>query len=425
MPEYISSIQLPNGNNYEIKDSVARAYHEPIETKTYTDVIATKNESQHATFFYLKLRGDTYNTKWYIKTRVFATIPDKILYETDTIFELWGYANTYGGYACMNKIKSTSYRPIYYNSYFAVSETGYNNNCGGWIGFNLVSSNNNTSTSYKRNIVVELLDYQNCEVELQDDLIIPDNIPERASHTNWYTSTNTSFSNFDACSQGLKQSGDSNTTSISNLYYYNGSYIADSPIYRYQLLFHVDEDRLTPLNNNNNVTGTTKTMLTDVEFDPFKDIFYYSSTTTIAANANIGASVLFYSISGIDMRYSFNITTSAFIAHKNVYLIVTPTTNNKVKLASADPLTQTLPITEDGYWYLLLGRSYSGYGMALYRDHPIYAYKNGKLMTIKPTNMQTTDIYVDNINGVALNNYALKSDFSAITNAEIDAILAT
>lgn len=364
---------------------------QPLATHTYTNVIATANSNQGGGFFYLKVRGDTYNTKWYIKTRVLATVPGQELYETDTTFELWGYANTYSGYACMNKIKTTSYRPIYYNSYFRVSETGYNNNCGGWIGFNLVYATNQTNTSYKRNIVVELLDYQNCEVELQDDLIIPDNIPERATHTNWYSSTNTSYDNFDACTQGLRQSGDSNTTSISNLYYYNGNYIADSPLYRFQLLFHVDDDRLTPLNNNNNVTGITKTMLTDVEFNPFKDIFYYYSTTTINKDANIDATNLFYSVSGIDLRYSFNITTSAFTIHKDVYLVVTPTTNNKVKLASADPLTQELPTNDDGYWYLLLGRTYNAYCISLHPKHPIYAYKDDKIVTINPSNVYFND----------------------------------
>lgn len=367
LPKTTNTYALGNSNQkWKIYGDFA-----PLATKTYTDVIATENSNQGAGFFYLKVRGNSYNDKWYVKTRVFATVPGQELYETDTTFELWGYANTYSGYACMNKNK-TSTRPIYYNCYFRPSSTGYDNNCGGWIGFSLYSATNPTSTSYKRTVTVELLDYQNCEIELQDSLITPDNIPNRATNTGWYSSTNTSFDNFDASSQGLKQSGDANTTNICNLYYGVGNYIANSALYRYQLLFHIDEDKLTPLNNNNNVTGTTKTILTDIEILPFEDIFYYNSTTTVSADGAINSSALMYSISGIDLRYTFNISTSALTAHKNVYLKLIPTTGKKAKLASATPLTQTLPSAEDGYLYLLLGRASDGYKISLYPKHPIY-----------------------------------------------------
>ena len=240
----ISKITVPiNGTNttFDIKDAVARSYHEPIETKTYTNVIATANDNNGAGFFYLKYRGDTYNSNWHIKTRVIATVPGQVGYYTDSIFDLYGFANTYSFYSCFNWIRTTSYRPIYYNSNFRVSETGYNNGCGGWIGFNLWYSTNNTNTSYKRTVEVQLLEYENCTVELQDTLITPTNIPERAAHTNYYSSTNTSYDNFDAANYGLKQSGDNNTTSITNLYFNNAYYVAKSAIYRYQLLFQTEE----------------------------------------------------------------------------------------------------------------------------------------------------------------------------------------
>ena len=385
LPKTTNTYSLGNSNQkWKIYGEFA-----PLDTRTYTDVIATEDSNSGAGFFYLRIRGDSYNSKWYIKTRVLATVPGQEMYETDTIFELWGRANTYNGYMCNNKVKST-YLPIYYNSYFRPSETGYNNNCSGWIGFNLLYSTYNTNTAHKRTVVVELLDYKNCEVELQDTLITPDNIPNRATHTAWYSSTNTSYDNFNAYSQGLKQTGDVDTTTISSLYHYRGNFIANSAIYRYQLLFHTDEDKLTPLNNDNNVVGTTKTMLTDIEILPFEEIFYWNSSSTVNQNANISAGSLLYSYSGIDLRYSFNITTSTLTANKNVYLILSPTTGQKTKLASTTstaPLTQTLPDTRDGFLYLLLGRAYSGYQISLYPKHPIYLCKGMELVlkSLKPT----------------------------------------
>lgn len=373
----ISKIKTLNGTIYDLKDAVARKVHDPdpLMTKTYTDVIATANDQNGAGFFYMKVRGDTYNSNWHVKTRVKATVPGNVNYNTDTTFDIFGYANTYSWYSCVNRIRSTSYRPIYYNSLFRVSETGYNNSCGAWIGFSLFYSTNPTTTSLKREVTVELLAYENCNIEFQDSLITPTNIPNRAAHKNYYVSTNTGYDNFDACNYGLKQSGDANTTSISNLLRNNGSYVADSAIYRYQLLFEVDENTLTPLTNANNVIATTKTMLTDVEFDPFKPIYYYSSTTTVAVNGAIGAGALFWSFNGIDLRYTFNCGTT-LTAHKPFYLVVTPTNGGKCKLASATPWSHTLPNSNDGKWYILLGRTYSASNFVLYDEHPVF-YHDG------------------------------------------------
>lgn len=383
----ISKITTLNGTIYNLKDATARRAHQPdpIETRTYTNVIATANDQNGAGFFYLKVRGDTYNSNWHIKTRVKASVPGQVGYYTDTTFDLFGFANTYSWYACLNRIRTTSYRPIYYNTHFRVSETGYNNGCGSWIGFSLMYSTNPTSTSYKREIIVELLEYENCTVELQDSLITPTNIPNRAAHTNYYSSTNTAYDNFDACNYGLKQSGDNNSTSISNLYFVNGNYIAHSAIYRYQLLFQMNENTFTPLNNvDNGYNNTSKTMLTNVEFNPFGRILYYVTTTAVAANGNIGGGAQFYSYNGVDLRYTFNSGTT-LTAHKPLYLVVTPTSNGKCKLASATPWAQALPATNDGKWYILLGRTYSTYQLTLYPYHPVYTYYNGAVHEIQNT----------------------------------------
>ena len=365
-----------SGNEVLAGSISARGYkHNPLETKTYTDVIATSNDNNGAGFFYLKVRGDTYNSFWHVKTRVVATVPGYDDYYTDTTFDLWGNQNTYRIYSCINKIKNTGARPIYYNCYFRVSQTGYNNNCGGWVGFNLYASNNPTNTSYKRTVVVELLEYDNCSVEFQDSLITPTNIPNRAAHTDWYSSSNTSFDNLDACNNGLKQSGDANSTSICNLMYRGGTRIADSALYRYQLMVEIDADTLSPFNNVNNSTATSKTLLTNVEFNAFGNIFYYNSTTNVAAGAAIASDVTMYSMHGIDLRYSLNCGTT-LTANKEIYLVVTPTSGGKCKLNATTQWTHTLPSANDGLWYILLGRTYSTYQIALYPRNPVY-YHNG------------------------------------------------
>lgn len=177
---------------------------------------------------------------------------------------------------------------------------------------------------------------------------------------------------------------DSNSTTIANLYHGNGTFVADSAVYRYQLLAHVDDNRLTPFNNNNNVTGTTKIMLTGVSFNAFDDILYWSTTSNVAANVAISAGSCLFACSGIDLRYSFNITTTAFTAQQFVYLKVIPQGGWMVKLASADPLTQTLPTSDDGLWYIRLGRAYNGYCISLYADKPVFAHNGTALYRVSP-----------------------------------------
>lgn len=182
---------------------------------------------------------------------------------------------------------------------------------------------------------------------------------------------------------------DGNTTDIVQLYMGTGTFVADSAVYRYQLLFQIDENTLTPLNNVNNTTGTTKAMLTNVEFDPFGYIFFYNSTTNVAANGNIGNS-LYYHRQSLDLRYSLNIG-STLIANKMVYLVLT-ITNGKAKIVADPCWSQTLPNSNDGKYYMLLGRAASTTNLTLYTDHPIYYHNGTDLIEYTKFSKPTTSI---------------------------------
>ena len=176
---------------------------------------------------------------------------------------------------------------------------------------------------------------------------------------------------------------DVNTTTISNLYNHYANYVADSAIYRYQILFERTEDKLTPLTNANNDTGTSKTMLTSVEFNAFGRIFYYVSATAVEANGSVSAGSLCFAHESFNARYTFNCGTT-LTAHKNFYLVVTPTTGNMCTIASSSPWAQELPSTNDGNWYILIGRAYSTYQVSLYPLHPVYMYDGTKVIQVMP-----------------------------------------
>lgn len=171
----------------------------------------------------------------------------------------------------------------------------------------------------------------------------------------------------------------------------NGSpaYQANSAVYRYQLLFQVDENKLTPLNNVNNSTATNKAMLTGVDFLPFGRIYYFNSTTNIAANGNMNTAL--YSRYQFDLRYSLN-CGQTLTAHRDLYLKCVKQSNGKFRIATDPCWTQTLPSTNDGYYYIRLGRTYSTYQMYLDEEHPIYYHDGTGIVQYTQLTTSTTSI---------------------------------
>lgn len=151
---------------------------------------------------------------------------------------------------------------------------------------------------------------------------------------------------------------------------------------RYMICFTRDEDYILPATAVDNTTGTSKALTTEA-FDPFGNIFYYNSSTALAANAVVANSTLEFLTPAIDLRYSFN-TGSTLTANKLVYVVCDPQSNGKVKLATTvnsgtPPITQSLPSSADNKVYILLGVAYDTYRICLLENHPIYYYADGAL----------------------------------------------
>ena len=180
--------------------------------------------------------------------------------------------------------------------------------------------------------------------------------------------------------------------------YING---ASTSIYRYQLLVQT-ENGLEPFTSTSNNTKTTKTQLSP-KYLPGGDIRYYSSTTEITTGSDITSSSLWMQYH-LDLRYSFNITSTQFTAKKPVYMKMSVNADGTLSpvysaLSGGHPLTQTLPTTADSYVYLHLGTAYSAYQLQLEIIHPMYEYKNGKLREYVdvPTPTLSTTTWVDNL----------------------------
>lgn len=161
--------------------------------------------------------------------------------------------------------------------------------------------------------------------------------------------------------------------------YYNG---ASTSIYRYQLLVENEDGKLCPFTSTSNKTTTTKTQLSPKWFIG-GDMRYYSASTEITAGSEITKTSLWEQYQ-VDMRYSFNITTTTFTIGKPVYMKMSDNNDGTLSpvysaASAGHPLTQTLPTTEDGYIYVFLGQAYSGYQIELNMRHPMYEFKDGKI----------------------------------------------
>lgn len=158
----------------------------------------------------------------------------------------------------------------------------------------------------------------------------------------------------------------------------SGSYIAYNNVYRYMMLFTKSEYQLLAANTTSNNTGTSKVLTTE-SFDPFGDIYYYSSTTTVSSGSAIGTTAL-YRQYNVNLRYAFNSGT-ALTTNKAVYIICDPQSNGKVKLSTSPaPITQTLPSSADGKVYIYLGQASSTANCEIALNHPVYCFANGRIL---------------------------------------------
>lgn len=158
-----------------------------------------------------------------------------------------------------------------------------------------------------------------------------------------------------------------------------GQFKPTTNLYRYQVCLTKNEEEIIPVTAVSNNTGTAKALTTE-SFNPFAPIYYYSTTATVTTGTLISPSYIWSAYARVNIRYSFN-TGTTLTENKEVYIRATLTNGIEAKLA-ADPITQELPSSDDGYIYIKLGHSCDNYRVSLTYDHPIYIYKNGAIRTL-------------------------------------------
>ena len=169
-----------------------------------------------------------------------------------------------------------------------------------------------------------------------------------------------------------------------------------SKFYRYRILFtSPDGQYLIPSNTSSSTNATATRTVTTEKIDPFGPIWYYSTTTTVSADASADASYLWLQYTGISLGYSFNRTGAALTltAKDPVYIKCAPQTDGSAIIDENTPFVQSLPSTEDGKIYIFLGYADSATAVTLYYWHPVYYYKDSAIRLW--TNAADTTITVD------------------------------
>lgn len=370
----VSQIKLPNGTAYDIEDnSGTRSEHNhyfsdlvPIMSKTYSEgYYATAANQATSTFYFMSIRPETFNKPWRVNFKVYTWVPGQTAYHSITYSTFMG-RQTDLTYKNFNEMDTTGH---YYITFMPLTSTGFTAGYGHAVAMSLFYASNYTNSSYKRNFIVEVYDTENCAVTLLDQPVL------QANWTGYNTTNYTTLVNSNGASRGLQETSDNNDV---NYYHrlYSNRFKTKTALYRYQILFTIDNDTVLPANAVNNSFATTKALTTE-SFDPFGPIYYYNSTTTYSANAVIAADGALYDQYRFDLRYSFN-TGTTLTAYKLVYLVMKLDDNGRTAKLHSTPITQTEPTTEDGLLYKLLGIAYNTTSVELFLEKPVFWYKNGE-----------------------------------------------
>ena len=385
----ISKITLPNNSEYNLKDqsgTKSAHLHEladlvPIQSKTFTDVIGTANNWANATFFFGSIKPNNWHDLWQIKYKIRTYVPGKNQYDQTAEVFIAGSEDTLRSYASMNTVNA--YYPAYYHELYRLKQAGFTNNYGHSLGVRFYSAYSPTDVNYKRTIIVDVYYTENCTFTFYDSCLKYAEIPGTGS-TNYVN-----YSEMNYCTNGLQEAGDANDVNYYNRTYYTSrqTYLN---LYRYQLTLTKSDGKLVPVNTVNNSIARNKTLTTE-PFDPFGEIFFYASTSTYSAGANVGNGNLYRQYL-CDFRYSFNIggsdSTGELVARNPLYLVAQLQEDGMAVINAAAPLAQALPTFEDGLIYIYLGRVYEDtypYRCVLTFNHPIYFYKDGMIKTYHGT----------------------------------------
>jgi hypothetical protein len=238
------------------------------------------------------------------------------------------------------------------------------NSDGAYIGwyFGTGASGGQSPSTIARNLEVEVLEQDNCEVTLLDSpvqFIDTDDMPENLAPTKTTEAFNmTAFNAFNTSTAvGLQETGDANTNNYDRTVLPNTRLVCGAASGQSCIGFVGADGKYYGIAQTSN-NGTAKVLNTGIEFDP--DTLIYQTGGTYKAGDLVGKGYMYPVFPGHDLRYSCN-QGSWMTANKPVYMVLHPSSSGLYTLEGPTIFTQTLPSTADGLYYKLVGYAYSAY----------------------------------------------------------------
>lgn len=337
----------------------------PIETKTYTDLIGSANDAAGASFYFAKIHPTSYTSQWNISLRVRVTAPEA--YAQTVTIKLGGYGSSFSSYDAYT-VRTGSVGIYYVNLYRATSAGINTNHKGHALGIGLRSSTNSTNTSYKRTVIVELLETENCTVDMLDTAV------------KYASIDGTGSTNYSGLTEMAVATAGQNATNNTNTHYtqYGSAVkVGTFGVKRYTLLMKDTEDTWVSFVNEANTVATTKTVSTDGH--KLGKLIYSAGGAEYTSGGNTST---VYDAYPFDLRYSTNCGTT-LVAYKPVYLVGTIGNDGLFYLDQTTWWTQTVPTTEDGKTYVYIGMAYTAYQVYLSTENDAYQYYEGKFRTLR------------------------------------------
>lgn len=378
----ISKITLPSGDSYNLKvytDNIA-----PQQTKTYTGVIATANNTTGGYLYFAKIlpTGNNFYTPWRIRYRMQISIGGVSDGNQYCDVMICGAKDTYQSYQVWNSVTNTSYRPIYGHFYYSATQAGVESGIGHALGVRFYSAYNPTTAANARTFVIDVLETENCTVEFLDSFVTYADLPGTGA-TNYKTNNS-----FDGTTNGWTFSGDRNNYNyllMSSDYPTAGT----NKIYPYTLIMQKADEtwESTVLSSSAGVSGKSANQS---GFRP-ETLCFYNGGTTINAGGVTGGSVIYEAHYAFDVRYSFNgmtasASTSTLVPNKPFYIVGTFGSDGFFYLDTTKWWAQEFPPTDDGKAYVYVGMAVGVYQASLHAKHPVYKYAAGAWREIVPGN---------------------------------------
>lgn len=198
----------------------------------------------------------------------------------------------------------------------------------------------------------------------------------------------------------LMYNTDSNTTTIQDVYVGYNYGISGVNGYKQLSILMNDEQGLPTSLTTTNGTGTKTKATNGFQLG---EMYYYNGSANVNAG-KAGSNIYKYVSYDVDARYSFN-CDSTLVAGKSLYLVGSIGDNGLFYLDDTW-WTMSLPTSEDGKVYVLVGNVVSTTKVHLIPFHPCYVYKNGGVQLYSPNYI--TDNYVPTTRKV--NNKELSAD---------------